>query len=110
MIEMLTPWLKTKIKFYQETKGVDPAKLTPAERDYILSDYPAIPENVFNYSALCVDYGYMVLFVVALPISPFLCIINCYVKLKFVLWKQVKVRHLKLRLSISIIWKWFLNS
>lgn len=91
LIDMVTPWALYKYNFYVETKGVDPNKLTEAERNYVMAPYHSLLDNVYNYADLMIQYGYMVLFVVALPISPLLSIFWCYVKLKFLVWKQVNV-------------------
>ena len=90
-INFITPWVTYKMKKYTETQGIDASLLTPAELDYVLVPYNGLLDGIYNYADLAVQYGFMVLFVVALPISPALSLLNCYVKLKFLMWKQLSV-------------------
>lgn len=91
-VDAVVNWLTYKDKIAAETANVDSKGLTMAEADYILLPYNSLLDNITNYADLAVSYGYMVLFVVALPIAPLLSLITSYVKLKYTMWKQLMVR------------------
>lgn len=93
LIDFLYPWVCYKMKKAEETKGVNTEELTVAERDYLLMPYNSMLDGIYLYADRAVEFGFMILFVVALPISPLLSLVNCYIKLKFQMWKQLSVRH-----------------
>lgn len=100
-LAIVMPWRTYRSNFSRETKGNSEDELTWAERDYLLLPYDSLLDNIQNYAGMAIEYGYMVLFVVALPISPFLSVVNCAVKLKVILWKSLTVSH-KARLTLSV--------
>lgn len=97
-LSMILPWNDARTKRAAETaklpEGVDASQMTRAEEDYILLEFNGLLDDIFNYADLTIEFGYMILFVVALPIAPMFSLINSYIKLKFVLWKQLSVRRI----------------
>ena len=78
---IIVPLIQVDIKYREETKGTD-GQLTPAEIDYNLLPYDPIFSNVAAYADTAVQYGYMVLFITALPCATFFSMVNSYFKLR----------------------------
>jgi anoctamin-10/anoctamin-7 len=90
-MDIFIPYYNWKSKFKKETEGVDPDKLTPAEKDYILLNYDPMIESIKNYADTAVQYGFTLLFITALPCASFFSLVNNYVKTKFNMWKLITV-------------------
>jgi len=89
-LDIFMPYLSYKRKIKKETAGVeDPTKLTPAELDYMLMDYDGIVEGIQNYADTAIQFGFLMLFITALPCAGFFALISNYVKTKLNLWKLV---------------------
>jgi hypothetical protein len=90
-LDVLFPYLSYRSKYKEETKGVEDAVLTPAEKDFLLVPYQTIIESISAYSDTAIQYGYTMLFITALPIATFLSMINNWARVKFYLFKLFKV-------------------
>ena len=66
------PQLQARLRFARETSGVDPARFSVAESEYILDPYDLQREIINRYMDQVLMFGYMVLFVVAFPVAPLL--------------------------------------
>jgi hypothetical protein len=66
----------------KETKGVQGKEISLPEQEYFLLPYDEIFDSVRNYSDTAIQFGFMTLFVTALPIAPLLGLINGFVKVK----------------------------
>lgn len=87
------PYVLQKLKLRKETKG-EKAKgkqLTPAEEDYMLLPYDPMMDNISNYAETAVQFGFMVLFITALPIGCFFSVVNSYVKIRVDTYKLTHV-------------------
>lgn len=95
MLNTLRPLIKFRLKYDIETMGVqDKSSLTDAELDYFRLAYNPIQDSIEFYSDLLMEYAFMTLFVVALPVSCFLSVINVLFKTKFTIYKCLKVSSL----------------
>lgn len=79
--EVAVPILKAKQKLEKETKGAE-GELSPPEIEYILEPYDIIKGPLRDYAELAIQFGYLTLFVVALPAAPFLAFISNYVEIR----------------------------
>jgi hypothetical protein len=90
LIEMATPIVMGTLRRRTETEGIEAGrKLTQPEEDYILMPFSPAIENIKNYADSAVQFGFMMLFVTALPMAPFLAMLNNYAKVKFEVWKMI---------------------
>ena len=90
-LSVVVPYIQYRMKLKSETKDVDASLLTGAEKDYMLQEYHVGNTDLANFADVVMEYGYMIMFVVALPISCLLSMINSYAKVKFAIWRHLKV-------------------
>mmetsp|Transcript_27752 Transcript_27752/g.59816 ORF Transcript_27752/g.59816 Transcript_27752/m.59816 type:complete len:763 (-) Transcript_27752:195-2483(-) len=89
-LDIFLPYVAYKQKVKKETEGVeDPTSLTPAEQDYMLMDYDGLVEGIQNYADTTIQYGFLMLFITALPCAAFVSLVGNYFKAKLNLWKLV---------------------
>ena len=74
LFDQLIPRLSAGYRMAEETKMPDGSRaiLTPAEHQYILTPYDSEMEIVNRFMDQVIMFGYMVLFVTALPMAPLL--------------------------------------
>lgn len=65
--------------------------LTIPEKNYLLLEYDAVFLNLEYYSDTCIQFGYMTMFAVALPVACFACMASNYIKTKLLAYKSFKV-------------------
>lgn len=88
IVPLIGKYLKTKA----EHEGVEDVefKETIAEQDYILA--PVLPsDNIVAYADTCIQFGFMSLFCVALPIAPFFVLFNNNLKMKLRAWRMTRM-------------------
>lgn len=83
----LLGWKKKK----DETKGVEDKALTPAEKDYILMECDPLHDSINNYSQVAVEYGYMILFISALPIALLFGYVSTAIRQRLLVWRQFRL-------------------
>jgi hypothetical protein len=71
LYDNVLPRLTSYYKLQQETEGADVSKMTSAELEYILEPFDFENEIMARFLDQVLMFGYMVLFVVALPLAPF---------------------------------------
>jgi len=92
-LDILLPYINKIMKQKAETKNkngegqIDISLLTAAEKDYVLQEYDVLTDNISNLSDTVVQYGYMTLFITALPISCIITFFCNYVKMKLHAWR-----------------------
>lgn len=86
-INILTPYYAYKSKREAEIEGVDVSKLTKPEEDYMLMPYDTMQESINEYADTAIQYGFMTLFITALPIACCFALITNIVKVKMNAWK-----------------------
>eukprot|EP01035_Chromulina_nebulosa_P022758 gene22758-29465_t len=93
IVDLFVPYVQNKLKFRNETKGTDLERtpLTPAEKDYVLLPYNPMMDNINNYADTAIQYGYMILFITALPIACFCSVINSYFKIRVLAIRNAKL-------------------
>lgn len=90
---ILLPWMAWKGRKKEETKIEDSddfipeEKLTPAEKEYLLMEYDTMTNSIADYADTAIQYGYLTLFVSALPIAPFFTVIINNIKMKLSTYK-----------------------
>jgi hypothetical protein len=90
-LDIALPWYAWRSKMREETKGVEDATLTPAERDYLLIRYETMLESISAYADTAIQYGYTMLFITALPIASFCSLLNNWARIKFYTYKLFTV-------------------
>lgn len=73
-----------------ETRGVT-SELTPPEKEYILLPYDVMSANMKDYAEVAIQFGFMTIFIVALPISCFMAVVNNIVEVKVDGWKLINI-------------------
>eukprot|EP01119_Soliformovum_irregulare_P016980 TRINITY_DN49_c0_g2_i1.p1 TRINITY_DN49_c0_g2~~TRINITY_DN49_c0_g2_i1.p1 ORF type:complete len:776 (+),score=246.23 TRINITY_DN49_c0_g2_i1:64-2391(+) len=79
--EFVLPWVMAFAKrFYMARKeGIDRNVFSQAEKEAYLSDFAGTFDE---YSEMVIQYGFLTLFAAALPIAPFLAVINNMVEIR----------------------------
>lgn len=57
----------------------------------MLSHYDTVVEGIKSYADLGIQYGFAMLFITALPIASLFCLVSNHVKIKFVIWKLLRL-------------------
>merc|ERR1719223_2661538 len=86
-INILTPYFAYKSKRKAETEGVDDSKITKPEEDYMLMPYDTMQESINEYADTAIQYGFMTLFITALPIACLFALLTNIMKVKMNAWK-----------------------
>lgn len=106
-VEVFTPWVHRYMKNRKETKtktGEEAAKLSEPERQYMKDEY----ESTFgDYEELCVQFGYVTLFVVAFPATPMLALMNNIVEYRIDATKLVDLVRRPIPRSAGDIGTWY---
>lgn len=106
-LSVLLPYIMFRMKMKEETKGIaEDKELTPAENDYLLMQFNPMLQMINAYAALAVQYGFTMLFSVALPCATFISLFNNYVKVKFESWKIFKLYQRPMPISAQDIGTW----
>ena len=71
IFDNVLPKVKSARSFKKETEGTDMTKMTTAEKQYILVPFDYENEIMARFLDQVLLFGYMVLFVIALPLAPF---------------------------------------
>lgn len=85
-LEVGIPYITYLMKRKEETKGTSEA-LTRPEEDYMLLPYDIMLESIKDYADTAIQYGFMTLFITALPIACFFALLTNIVKCKISAWK-----------------------
>lgn len=87
-LDIFIPYSKYKSKIKRETDGIEEGTvLSPAEVDYMLSEYDTVIEGIQTYADSAIQYGFSMMFITALPIAGCFSLFSNHVKLKFNMWK-----------------------
>ena len=92
-LDIILPYINKVMKQKSETKNrngegqIDVTLLTAAEQDYVLQEYDLLTDNISNLSDTVVQYGYMTLFITALPVSCIITFFCNYIKMKLHAWR-----------------------
>lgn len=92
-LNVVLPYHAFRSKFAAETKGADVSKFTTAEKDYVLMPYNVMLESIQNYADTAIQYGFMTLFITALPYACIFSALSNYIKNKLDAWKLFTVSH-----------------
>jgi anoctamin-10/anoctamin-7 len=112
VLGILLPYMAWKGRKAEETQieGSDEfipeEKLTPAEKEYLLMEYDTMQTSIADYADTAIQYGYLTLFVTALPIAPFFTVIINNVKMKLSTYKLTKYYQRPLLLGAQDIGTW----
>ncbi len=90
ILELGIPVIQNFIKARREAKGAT-LPPTPPEVEYSLLSYDVMMENMANYAEIAIQFGYMTIFIVGLPISTLVCLINDYLEIRVDGWKLLTV-------------------
>jgi anoctamin-10/anoctamin-7 len=90
--DSIVPIINKHLKTKAEHEGVEDVHLkeTIAEEDYILAQVTP-SDNIIAYADTCIQFGFMSMFCVALPIAPFFVLFNNNLKMKLRAWRMTKM-------------------
>jgi len=81
-----------RAKEMAESEGGEPAKgMTRAEHEFTMGDYDPMGDTIQDFTTISIEFGYVVLFVTAFPIAPFLAFLNEYTQIRTDGWKLCRV-------------------
>lgn len=72
LFDNLLPRFMSWRRYLQETKGTNPDDFSEAEKQYVLEQFDTELDVITRYMDQVIMFGYMVLFVAAFPMAPFL--------------------------------------
>jgi len=113
--EALKPWFKMKLRIWKEklnTLNFDDYEDTYEQPELELKYEPYEEKEAFDdYSELVVQYGFVILFVVAFPLTPFLALVNNMAECHIDAYKLCyDTRRPAPHMADSIgMWEYFLN-
>lgn len=90
ILEVGVPIIKNYLKQRAESKGATEEATVP-EKQYTLLAYDVMTNNMQDYAEVAVQFGYMTIFIVALPISCLISLFNNFIELKIDGWKLLNV-------------------
>lgn len=90
-LDVFLPYMAYKSKVKKETEGTS-GNLTRPEKDYMLMPYDIMAESIKDYADTAIQYGFMTLFITALPIACFFSALSNHIKVKASAWKMLTVR------------------
>lgn len=80
-IELCTPILGYFMRQREQSKGSTKPQSSP-ELQFQLEEYDRIMGTIEDYAELAVQFGYMTLFIAALPIASFVCLVSNYIEIR----------------------------
>lgn len=87
ILELLVPYLSEQFKLQKELAGAHPhCELSPAEREFAMDEY-SDKEMISDYMEVAVLFGYMTMFVAALPGSTLVVLLFLIIEIKVDIWK-----------------------
>lgn len=112
-IDALLPYYNSYAKKKAETKGIviPPGSkvedvLTPPENDYILQEFNPMQDSIEVWADTTVQFGFMTMFITALPISVMFTYINNHIKMKLYGWKLLTMFQRPVPLGAEDIGSW----
>jgi len=81
LTEVALPYLNAKRKEKKEA-ALGSVASSPAEKEFDLEGYDPVMGLLMDYSEVAVQFGYMSLFVAALPLAPLLGLVNNWVEIR----------------------------
>ncbi|CAM9174547.1 unnamed protein product, partial [Ectocarpus fasciculatus] len=104
-MEVGLPLLQNYMKQREESKGTT-GEATIPEQQYNLLAYEVISHSIQDYAEVAVQFGYMTIFIVALPASCLVSLINNFVEMKIDGWKLCHVYQRPIPRSAEDIGNW----
>lgn len=105
VMEVGLPLIQNYMKQRAESKGASGVATVP-ELQYNLLSYDVISNSIQDYAEIAVQFGYMTIFIVALPASCLVALINNFVELKIDGWKLCHVYQRPIPRSAEDIGNW----
>lgn len=86
-LELLVPYMSEQFKLSKELQGAHPnCDLSPAEKEFAMDVY-SDDELIGDYMEIAIMFGYMTMFVAALPGSTFFVLLYLIIEIKVDIWK-----------------------
>lgn len=89
-IEIVLPLIQNHLKQKSESKGAT-TEMTPPEKEYILLPYDVMASSMKDYAEVAIQFGFMTIFIVALPMACLVALCNNIVEVKVDGWKLLNI-------------------
>jgi len=92
--ETVLPYIAMNAKKEKEmadSEGGEAKGMTGPEYEFTMGDYNPMDSHHRDFTTISIEFGYVVLFVTAFPIAPFLAFLNEYVQIRTDGWKLCRV-------------------
>mmetsp|Transcript_16135 Transcript_16135/g.35740 ORF Transcript_16135/g.35740 Transcript_16135/m.35740 type:complete len:809 (-) Transcript_16135:1244-3670(-) len=89
-LELLLPYLSYRYKYKKESEASKDDMSVP-EREYLLDKYDAMSASLADYAEVAINYGYLALFVSALPMAAFFALVVVFWEIRADCWKLLNL-------------------
>jgi anoctamin-10/anoctamin-7 len=105
LTELLIPYCQFAFRYFRSKKLASGAVSRP-QREFMLEPYDTIKATLTDYSELAISFGYIALFVTALPFAAFAGLVWSYVESKGDGWKLCNVHQRPIPRGAEDIGSW----
>ena len=105
IVEIVVPLVQNRLKQRAESKGVT-TELTPPEKEYILLPYDVMSSSMKDYAEVAIQFGFMTIFIVALPMACLVALFNNIVEVKVDGWKLINIHQRPVPKTAEDIGNW----
>lgn len=107
VMDILVPYVQYHLNKRTETAGVSKDNvLSRPEEEMLLMPYDPIVENINDYADTAVQYGFSMMFITALPCATFFSFVSNFFRIKFTLWKRIKLYRRPIPAAAQDIGSW----
>jgi hypothetical protein len=92
-MEVALPWLQFRQAAAADIELSDKEgkKISQAEKEFMLTEYDEMIDPINKYGDIAIQYGFMIMFITALPIATFAAIFTCMLRIQADGWLLLSV-------------------